>query len=201
MGREHVIADVELEPVAPASPNPWLGSEMEHHVAFVDERPEVSCREIDGHKLERWPCLRMGQVGKLVCATVVVVEAVHAEDLYPVAQKRLREVRSNKAGAARNECSSNGECYAQRDHRPKRGLRRRRAGRFVPFPVASAPGVGLARGALAPLESAGGLARVVAVVRRDASDWVATEDLYGTGIGREGSSPFASPDLGSAAYR
>jgi hypothetical protein len=108
LGGEHVVARVELEPLAPAGPHPRLGGQVKGRVTLTDEVVQRSPRQVDGHELESVPIARDVDVAQLLGAAVVVVEAVHSEHLDAVGQQRFGEVRADEARASGHECTHRG---------------------------------------------------------------------------------------------
>ena len=90
---------------------------MEDGVGLVDEILELAAGEVDGDELEALPVAGAAQVGELVGATVVVVEAVNAEDGVAVGEQRLGELRADEAGAAGDEVASH--CTTPATSRPR----------------------------------------------------------------------------------
>src|SRR4029079_10128211 len=103
--REDVVAHVGLEAASPAGAHAGLGGEVEAGVGLVDETLQTAAGESDGNELEAGPVAGAAEVGELVGAIVVVVEAVDAEDGVAVGEQRLGELRSDEAGAAGDEAA------------------------------------------------------------------------------------------------
>jgi hypothetical protein len=73
---------------------------VEHHVGLGDEIAEIAARQVERDELEALPVARVVEVAQLLCAAVVVVEAVDPDDLLPLAKQRLGQIRADETGAA-----------------------------------------------------------------------------------------------------
>jgi asparagine synthase (glutamine-hydrolysing) len=103
LGRDDVIAHVTLESRSPTRPNPRLAREVENDVDFRDDLVEIAPGKINRQKHETVPIARLLQVPELLGAAVIVVEAVHAEDVVSVRQQRFGQVRSDEASTSGDE--------------------------------------------------------------------------------------------------
>jgi hypothetical protein len=76
-----------LEATPPTSPNPWLRCEVEDAVGLYYKAVEISASKIYGHEVEVVPSLSVREIGELLRASVVVVEAVDADNGVAVAKQ------------------------------------------------------------------------------------------------------------------
>ncbi len=103
LGREDVVAKVLLVPSAPAGSHTRLRCEMKDQITLADHILERPAREVDRGELERIPTGQVPKVAQLLTASVVVVEAIDADNFDPIVQQRLCEMRADETRASRDK--------------------------------------------------------------------------------------------------
>ncbi len=97
LGGQDVVLHVPAIARTPAGAHAGLGRQVEDDVGLLDELPQVPAAEVDRHELEARPLAHMPEVGELLRAPVVVVEAIDAHDRVPAVEQGLCEVRADEA--------------------------------------------------------------------------------------------------------
>ena len=87
--RQHIVAQVALESLTPATPHAWLAGEMKHDVAAANDVSKVGIRQICPHEFELVPIARPLDVPKLLLLFVGIRKTVQAHHGGSVVEKRL----------------------------------------------------------------------------------------------------------------
>jgi len=78
---------------------------MEDDIALGLELVQAASGQVDGYEVEVVPAACALEIAQLVSAPIVRVEAVHADDLAAVFEKRFGQVGADEPGTAGYECT------------------------------------------------------------------------------------------------
>jgi hypothetical protein len=92
LGGEHVVAEIRLKRAPPACPDPRLPRKVVDDIAISQKLDDIALDEIHRDEFEAVVLSSTTEVHELVGPGVVRVEAVDAQDLRAVGEKRFGEL-------------------------------------------------------------------------------------------------------------